>query len=111
LVHNAKEIAMTARLIEVESAAEALVVEQALAMFRELNRTCKLAPDGEVLNLAEQVAVEKGRELTRKTLEAVLNDQAQEVEKKGRRAGHVPAKDRGTTAAARRGRSSRRRGT
>jgi len=74
---------MTARVIQVESEAEVLVVEQALAMYRELNRTCKLARDGEVLNLAEQVAVERGRELTRKTLEAVLQDQAYDVEKGG----------------------------
>ena len=102
---------MTARVIQVENEAEALVVEQALAMYRELNRTCQLAPDGEVLNLAEQLAVERGRELTRKTLEAVLQDQAHEVEKKGRPHGPAPAKDRGTTAAARRGRFSRRRDT
>jgi len=102
---------MTARVIAVENEAEALVVEQALAMYRELNRTCQLAPDGEVLNVAEQVALERGRELTRKTLEAVLQEQAHEVEKKGRPAGRAPAKDRGTTAVARRGRSSRRQGT
>lgn len=102
---------MAARLIHVENEAEALVVEQALAMYRELNRTCQLAPDGEVLNLAEQVAVERGRELTRKTLEVVLQDQAHEVEKKGRRVERARAKARGTTAAARRGGSSRRRGT
>ena len=101
---------MTARLIQVENAQEALVVEQALAMYRELNQTCKLAPDGEVLNLAEQLAVQRGRELTRKTLEAVLNAQAEEVEKKGRRVGRVPAKGRGITGAARRRRSSRRQG-
>lgn len=101
---------MTARMIQVENEAEALVVEQALAMYRELNCTCQLAPDGEVLNLAEQMAVQRGRELTRKTLEAVLQDQAHEVEKKGRRVGHAPAKDRGTTGATGRGRSSRRRG-
>lgn len=101
---------MTARFIQVEDGAEALVVEQALAMFRELSRTCKLAPDGEVLNLAEQVAVERGRELTRKTLEAVLNAQAEEVEKKGRRVGRVPAKERGSTGDAKRGRCSRRQG-
>ena len=102
---------MTARVIQVESEGEALVVEQALAMYRELNRTCKLAPDGEVLNLAEQVAVERGRELTRKTLEAVLQDQADEVEKKGHRVGRAPAKGRGTIAAARSERFSRRRDT
>jgi hypothetical protein len=102
---------MTARLIEVESAEEALVVEQALAMYRELNRTCQHAADGEVLNVAEQLAVQRGRELTRTTLETVLNAQAEEVEKKGRRAGPVLAKEHGSTAAAKRRRSSRQRAT
>jgi hypothetical protein len=106
-----KEIAMTARLIQVENAQEALVVEQALAMYRELNLTCKLAPDGEVLNLAEHLAVQRGRELTRKALETVLNAQAEEVEKKGRRAERVSAKERGTTVAAARKRCSQRQGT
>ncbi len=99
---------MTARSVQVENDVEALVVEQALAMTRELMRTCKLAPNGEVLHLAEMVAVEKGRELTRKSLEAVLNAQAGEVEKKGRPAGRVPAKEQGVTAAAKRRRCSRR---
>jgi hypothetical protein len=98
---------MSSHLIQVENAQEALVVEQALAMYREMNCACQRAADGEVLAVAELLAVQRGRELTRKTLETVLNAQAEEVEKKGRRAERVPAKVRGITAAARRKRSSR----
>ncbi len=69
---------------------EALFVEQALAMARELKRVCDAAPDGQVLAQAEQVAVHRGRELTRRGLEAVLNQQAEAVEKRGRAAAPAP---------------------
>lgn len=82
---------MSARDIHVADPVEALVVEQVLAMVRELRDVCKTAADGHVLEQAEQLAVSRGRELTRKTLEAVLNDQAKEVEKKGRRRDDVLA--------------------
>ena len=100
---------MYPRDIRVESPLEALIVEQALAMVREMKRVADAAPDGKVLDQAETIAVSRGRDLTRKSLESVLNDQAQEVEKKGRRAGVVPAAARANTAVATGGRSSRRR--
>lgn len=80
--------------IRVESAYEALVVEQSLAMARELKRTADGAPDGQVLAIAEQAAVRQGRELTRRSLEAVLNSQGEDLEKKLRRAGPARAADR-----------------
>jgi vancomycin resistance protein YoaR len=95
---------MYPRDIRVNNPTEALVVEQALAMVREMQQTAKAAPDGQVLSRVEQVALATGRELTRKSLEAVLNQQAEEVEKKGRRAGGVPAADRGSTGDAGSGR-------
>lgn len=95
---------MYPRDIRVNDPTEALIVEQALAMVREMQRTATAAPEGHVLAQVEKVAMAQGRELTRQTLEAVLNDQAEEVEKKGRRVGPVPAADRGTTADDNRGR-------
>lgn len=100
---------MYPRDIRVESPLEALVVEQALAMVREMKHAADAAPDGKVLDQAETIAVSQGRELTRKSLEAVLNEQAQEVEKKGRRADAVRVERRANTVAATGGRSSRRR--
>lgn len=97
---------MYPRDIRVENPTEALLVEQALAMYRELKRTADAAPDGQVLAQAEMLAVAQGRELTRKNLEAVLGEQAREVEKKGRAADVVPAAARDTTAASVRGKSS-----
>ena len=82
---------MSAHEIRVTDPVEALVVEQALALVRELKLTCQSAPHGHVLAQAELVALERGRELTRQALEAVLNQQAQAAEKKGRRDAPVRA--------------------
>jgi vancomycin resistance protein YoaR len=101
---------MYPREIRVTSPLEALVVEQALAMVREMKRVADAAPDGQVLSQAERSAVSQGRELTRKSLEAVLSDQAEEVEKKGRVAEPVAAEDRVSTVGVTPARCSRRRG-
>ena len=81
--------------LRISDPVEALIVEQALVMARELKRTCDAAKDGQVLAQAERVAMAQGRELTRKSLEAVLNQQAEEVEKKGAPAERVLAQEVG----------------
>lgn len=96
---------MFPREVQITDPVEALIVEQALAMARELKQVCRAAPDGEVLGEAEKVAVARGRELTRKSLEVVLNHEAHELEKKGRAAAPAPASERGNIAADRRDRS------
>jgi hypothetical protein len=70
---------------------EAILLEQALAMARELEAASDAAPDGQVLAVAEQAAVRSGRELTRTALEAALRRQAEAAEKKGPPAGPAPA--------------------
>lgn len=62
---------------------ERLLAEQAVLNFRELNKAGDAAADGTVLNVCERLAIEQGREFTRRMLEATLNEQAHEVEKKG----------------------------
>lgn len=79
------------------TAEERLLAEQAVTNFRELNRVCDAAPDGQVLAVAETLALEQGRQLIRHTLESSLRHQAQAVEKKGRRADAAPAADREPT--------------
>ena len=98
---------MYLRDIRVNNPTEALIVEQALAMYREMDRTANAAPDGQVLAQVEQLAVTQGREFTRKSLEAVLNHQAEEVEKKGRAAEHAPVADRDIIAGGKNAQSSR----
>ena len=64
------------------SAQERLVAEQAVMNLRSLNKACREVPHGKVLAVAETLAVDQGRELTRRTLEASMNQQRDEIEKK-----------------------------
>jgi len=77
--------------VEVHTPLEALLVEQALLLARELQLTADGAPDGRVLERAELTALTAGREFTRRALEAVLQEQAAGAEKKTRRGGPAPA--------------------
>lgn len=101
---------MYPRDIRVCDPKEALIVEQALAMYREMKSAADAAPDGAVFEVAELLAVARGQEFTRKTLEAVLHDQAEAVEKKGLQAEPVRAVERVSIAARGRAKLSRRRG-
>jgi len=73
---------MDAISIRVESSLQALMAEQAVAMAKQLEAASQAAPDGKVLSRLEQLAVEQGREFTRKSLEAALQAEAEAVEKK-----------------------------
>lgn len=64
------------------TAEERLLAEQAVLNFRSLNQVARLAPDGHVLDVVERFAIEKGRELVRKTIELSLHAEGTEVEKK-----------------------------
>jgi hypothetical protein len=86
------------------SAEERLLAEQAVLQYRALRKACAEAPHGKVLGVAERLAVNQGRELTRRTLETALQEEAAEVEKKGAQIGSAPtAKRRGPTAGAKSG--------
>ena len=65
---------------------EALVVEQALLLARQAQKAAADAPDGAVLAAVEGAALPAGRELTRRAVEAALQQQAPAAEKRGRRA-------------------------
>ena len=69
---------------------EALLVEQALLLARQLQTTADTAPDGQVLAAVEGAAVPAGRGWTRRAVEATLQAQADGAEKKGRRAAPAP---------------------
>lgn len=79
------------RMFTARTELEAILLEQALAMARELEAVSDAAPDGQVLALAEDAAVRSGRELTRAALEAALRRQAEAAEKKGLPAAPAPA--------------------
>jgi len=101
---------MYPRDIRVNDPAEALIVEQALAMYREMKQAADAAPDGTVFDTAESLALARGRDFTRRSLELVLHDQAEGVEKKGFPDDPARVAARDITGVRGRERSSRRRG-
>jgi hypothetical protein len=77
--------------ITITDPTERLIVESALAFARELQATATNSRDGQVLDNAEGFCLNQGREFLRSALTAVVQAQAEAVEKKGRRPGSVPA--------------------
>jgi hypothetical protein len=73
-----------------ETPLQALLLEQALLLARQLERTADAAPDGQVLARVEALAVPAARELARQAVQATLQAQAQAAEKKGRRPATAP---------------------
>jgi len=90
------------------TAFQRLMMEQALAMAQELERAGDAAPDGQVLDQLETLAVARGRELTRGALEGALQRQVDEFEKKLREAAAADVGTGDTTKGPRRVKSSRR---
>ena len=62
--------------VRVETPLQRLLAEQALAFAKELERAAAAAPDGQVLDRCERVALTTGRELLRKALADTLKHQA-----------------------------------
>jgi len=77
------------RTFEACTALEALVLEQALLLARQLQKTADQAPDGQVLARVEAAAVPAARELARQAVQLTLQTQAHAAEKKGRPAAGV----------------------
>src|SRR5215469_4689530 len=65
-----------------EQTAKDYFLEQAAAYFDDLKATAQNAPYGQFLHCAEAVALEKGRELIRLSLESLAQEEIREVEKK-----------------------------
>jgi hypothetical protein len=74
-----------------ETPLQALLIEQALLLAKQLEATADAAPDGQVLSRVEALAVPAARELARQAVQATLQAQAQAAEKKGPRAATAPA--------------------
>lgn len=100
-----EECAMPHATIQVETAFESLVVEQALAYAREMETTANGAADGQVLDQCELLTLSKGRALLRAILTGAAQQQAEAVEKKGCRPAPVNVGALGDTKVARRGTS------
>ena len=65
-----------------QSAAEELIVAQALACYRDMKKIGKNAPHGQFLNHAETIALAKGREFIQTALQTLAQEEIDEYEKK-----------------------------
>ena len=74
-----------------ETTLQALLLEQALLLARQLEATADSAPDGLVLSRVEALAVPAAQELARQAVQAALQAQAERAEKKGPPAAPVHA--------------------
>jgi hypothetical protein len=81
---------MARRTSHADTPLQALLLEQALLLARQLEHAADNAPAGRALAAVEAAAVPAGRELTRKAVEAALQAQAGRAEKKGRRGAPAP---------------------
>ena len=74
---------MASRTFQADTPLQALLVEQALIMAREIEQAANDAPDGKVLSRLEAAAVPAGRELTRLAVQSAAQAQAPAAEKRG----------------------------
>ena len=68
--------------IPVDTDFQRLVVEQALALAREIESTATAAPQGKVLHQCEGLLLTRGREFLLQTLQAITQHTADEAVKK-----------------------------
>jgi hypothetical protein len=84
---------MPRRTFQADTPLQALILEQALLLARQLEQTADTASDGQVLARVEAAAVPAARALARRAVEAALQQQAERAEKRGHRA--APARGAG----------------
>jgi len=65
-----------------QSEAEAIVVQHALALYRDAKAHAKNAPHGQFLTYAEALTVVRGRELLKTTLQTLVQEEVNDFEKK-----------------------------
>ena len=68
-----------------QTAAEELIVAQALALYRDSKQAAKSAPHGQFLNHAEAAVITKGWEFIRHSLQTLIQEEIHDIEKKKRR--------------------------
>jgi hypothetical protein len=81
--------AMPKTTVSVDSEFQRFVIEQALALAREVETTAGQAPDGQVLRRCEGLLVIRGRDFLTQVLQQMTQHTADEAVKKG--GPHEPA--------------------
>jgi len=69
--------------------AKQLFLEQASAFFDDLQAAAKHAPYGKIIDKAELLAVEQGRELIRGSLESIVQESITQVEQEQKKRHNV----------------------
>lgn len=77
--------------LEVDDPAQEQLIRNYHALVMELNDLALTAPDGLVIDQLEDLAVERGRETLRASLQQAVQKRIDDAEKKGRRSASAPA--------------------
>lgn len=77
--------------LEVDCPAQEELIRNYHALVMELNDLALNAPDGAVIDQLEELAIERGRETLRASLQQAVQKRIDDAEKKGRRSGSAPA--------------------
>ena len=85
--------------LEIDHDGQEALLRSYHALLLEMSDLALSAPAGKVLDQLEDVAVEKGRETLRATLEQAVQTRIDAAEKKGRRCGSAPVVRSARTAA------------
>jgi hypothetical protein len=86
-------------LLEVDDPAQEQLIRHYHALVMELNDLALTAPDAAVLDQLEDLAIQRGRETLRASLEQAVQKRLDTAEKKGRRSASAPAAKSGKTGA------------
>jgi len=86
-------------ILEVDDLAQEQLIRNYHALVMELNDLALTAPDAAVIDQLEDLAIQRGRETLRASLEQAVQKRLDDAEKKGRRSDSAPAAKSGKTAA------------
>ena len=76
---------MTTRTNRNEKTGKELFLERAAAYYDDMKAAAEHAPYGQIFHHAEAFAIKEGRELVRQSLETMLQEQIDDIEKKKKR--------------------------
>jgi hypothetical protein len=79
--------------ITLQSDSEAIIVQHALALYRDTKALAKNAPHGQFLNVAEAAICKKGRDFLNASLQEIVQEEVNEIEKKTK-LGSAPSAER-----------------
>jgi|SRR6516165_3570772 hypothetical protein len=77
--------------LEVDGPAQEELIRNYHALVMELNDLALTAPNGAVIDQLEDLAIDRGRETLRASLQQAIQKRIDAAEKKGRRSGSAPA--------------------